>query len=236
MRNKLKGFSLAELLLAIFILSIVGLLIMGLFTAGIDHYRRLDVTTTAGALANQKMEELMAIDIDQVQADSAAFSAPFTEYQYNVDITPGPNGVKEIELTVSGPKGVTRRLKSLRAPQDIPEGMRVYLKYDCWTCHNNDAVPGGFANPVSPTGPNLTNPGIALTAANRIAADPVLATAVELATGGTTPKDYIRFSVRQPQAYLVSGYGGDMPSFDANTLPDSELTALADWLGTLDQP
>lgn len=236
MKNS-RGFSLAELLLAFFILAIVGLLIMGLFTAGLDHYRRLDVATTVGTLTTQKMEEVMALEVSVVANEAGNFSPPFADYAYRVEVTPQSGGVKHVEVSVSGPKDVTRRLKSLRAPQDIPLGMQIYLKYDCWACHENTAVPGPY-QAIGGPGPSLTTPGIAWTAQNRLDTVPGLQAAVQAETGGTEPEDYIRFSIRKPDAYkdpLLVG-GTEMPEFTPDVLPNGEMEALVDWLKTLDTP
>jgi cytochrome c oxidase subunit 2 len=84
-------------------------------------------------------------------------------------------------------------------------GQTVFLTKGCTGCHSRAGVSDGFI------GPDLTN--LAERAGDRV--------------DGLTAEEYVRQSVLNPQAYIVSGYGGQMPVLPVDT---AELDALVEYL------
>jgi cytochrome c oxidase subunit 2 len=85
------------------------------------------------------------------------------------------------------------------------EGKTVFLTKGCTGCHTRAGVSEGFI------GPELTN----------------LADRAGVRVEGLTAEEYVRQSVLDPQAYIVSGYGGQMPVLPVDT---EELDALVEYL------
>ena len=90
------------------------------------------------------------------------------------------------------------------APGSV-EGQTVFLTKGCTGCHSRAGVSEGFI------GPDLTD--LADRAGDRVE--------------GLTAEEYVRQSVLDPQAYIVSGYGGQMPVLPVDT---EELDALVEFL------
>ncbi|HJQ91457.1 MAG TPA: cytochrome c [Acidimicrobiia bacterium] len=85
------------------------------------------------------------------------------------------------------------------------EGQTVFLTKGCTGCHSRAGISDGFI------GPDLTN----------------LADRAGVRVEGLTAEEYVRQSVLNPQAYIVSGYGGQMPVLPVDT---EELDALVEFL------
>ncbi len=90
------------------------------------------------------------------------------------------------------------------APGSV-EGETVFLTKGCTGCHSRAGVSEGFV------GPDLT--GLADRAGDRVE--------------GLAAEDYVRQSVLDPQAYIVDGYGPQMPVLPVDT---AELDALVEYL------
>jgi cbb3-type cytochrome oxidase cytochrome c subunit len=85
------------------------------------------------------------------------------------------------------------------------EGQAVFLTKGCTGCHSRAGVSEGFI------GPDLT--GLADRAGVRVE--------------GLTAAEYVRQSVLNPQAYIVDGYGPQMPVLPVDP---RELDALVEFL------
>jgi mono/diheme cytochrome c family protein len=85
-------------------------------------------------------------------------------------------------------------------------GLNVFLAAGCVGCHSLGEVPGNTT-----IGPDLTD--VDQRAATR--------------APGLSSEQYIRQSLREPQAFLVPGYGTEMPTLP---LTDPEVDALVDLL------
>lgn len=90
------------------------------------------------------------------------------------------------------------------APGSV-EGQTVFLTKGCTGCHSRADVSEGFV------GPDLT--ALANRAGDRVE--------------GLSAEAYVRQSVLDPQAYIVDGYGEQMPVLPVNT---AELDALVEFL------
>ena len=85
------------------------------------------------------------------------------------------------------------------------EGETVFLTKGCTGCHSRAGVSEGFV------GPDLTS--LADRAGDRVE--------------GLSAEEYVRQSVLDPQAYIVDGYGPQMPVLPVDT---AELDALVEYL------
>ncbi len=93
----------------------------------------------------------------------------------------------------------------------------IFIQQGCLGCHALASVPGA----VGAVGPPLDNLG--QTAAERIA-DPAY-------TGSaTTPEEYIRESILDPSAFVVSGYQDVMPKNFGELLSEEEVDILVQFL------
>lgn len=87
------------------------------------------------------------------------------------------------------------------------DGQYIFSTKGCVACHDADAAPGGGS-----IGPNLTN----------------LSEVATARVEGMAAADYVRQSIREPNAYVVPGYGkGVMPVL---SLSDTEVDALVEYL------
>lgn len=91
------------------------------------------------------------------------------------------------------------------AATDAIEGQTVFLTKGCTGCHSLAGVSEGFV------GPDLT--GLAVRAGDRVE--------------GLSAEEYVRQSVLDPQAYIVDGYGSQMPVLPVDS---EELDALVEFL------
>lgn len=81
-------------------------------------------------------------------------------------------------------------------------GVPVFVANGCGGCHAFEGQPGN-----SQVGPDLTD--LDVVAADRVES--------------LTAEEYVRQSIREPQAYRVAGYGFDMPTLE---LTDREVDQL----------
>lgn len=116
------------------------------------------------------------------------------------------SGVAALAFVSDGPLDRSSEDGASVAPVSPSPGRVLFQAKGCSGCHSLAGVS------TSPVGPDLSN--LALRAGNR--------------RPGYSSEDYARESIREPQAFIVTGYGGvQMP-----TLPvtDDELEALVAFL------
>jgi cytochrome c oxidase subunit 2 len=90
-------------------------------------------------------------------------------------------------------------------------GEKLYLQRGCPQCHSVDGKPS-----TGPTFAGLFGSSVALSGGGSVSVD----------------EDYIRTSILQPSAQVVSGYEPVMPSFQGR-LSDREIDAIIAYLKTL---
>ena len=91
-------------------------------------------------------------------------------------------------------------------PVDSTSGQMVFLSNGCNACHTLNETPGNVQ-----IGPDLTH--VDALAGSRV--------------DGLSAEEYIRQSLREPQAFVVSGFGPQMPTL---SLSDAEVEALVELL------
>lgn len=237
-----RGMTLAEILMAFFLLTLMTLFVIAMFTAGMRHYKRMDITSTVDALGQRLMDETMAAPLSEVNSRAGNFEAPFADYAYNLEVNNFSGTMDKISLTVTGPEGVARSMDALRGPPFLDPGMLTFMKYDCWTCHHLSSLPSAYQMGAGlGTGPDLDSVG--WRAANERITDPLVVSILTPILGHTpTAEEYVRNSIRESQTFHVAGYsptdtsGYQMPVFDDDILPDYELDMIVNFLMSLDTP
>ncbi len=113
-----KGFTLIELIVAIFILALGITAVFAIFPLGIQIVRFSKMTTTATHLGGAKIEEIISKPYNEIFSESKqALNPPFDAYSRETevscvdpdlqevvcdyDLTNDPNPIKKIEVTVS---------------------------------------------------------------------------------------------------------------------------------------
>lgn len=100
-----------------------------------------------------------------------------------------------------------------QAPPDMSDkpGVRLIYRHECGKCHSINGLP----EVVGKMGPALD--GVGRRAASR--------------RPGLGSRQYLRQSLREPQAYIVEGYLKTMPSY--SHLPPAEIDELVEYLEKL---
>lgn len=106
------------------------------------------------------------------------------------------------------------------APAPADTVADVLSNNGCGGCHTISGVDGMVGN----IGPELTN--IGTVAGARIQSEDYAGTA-------TTPEEYIRESILNPQAYIVPDYQPVMPQTFGDTISQDQLDMLVDYLANL---
>ena len=113
-----KGFTLIELIIAIFILTLGITTVFAVFPLGIQIASSSKMATVATHLGEEKIEEIISKYYDEISdaafPDELSLPSPFSAYKRETEITcfdpndsPPPNcsdgdtGIKRIEVTVS---------------------------------------------------------------------------------------------------------------------------------------
>ncbi len=234
--------TLAEILMAFFLLTLMTLFVIAMFIAGMRHYKRMDVTSTADALSQRLMDETMAAPMVNVTPRAGNFEPPFADYTYNLEVTNFSGTMDSLHLTVTGPQDVVRTMDGMRGPPFLNEGMLTLIKYDCWQCHHLGALPSYYHMGAGlGIGPDLDS--IAWRAENERIVDPLVIAALTPVLGhAPDAREYIETSVRDSQTFHVAGFspadtsGYEMPLFDNNVMPDYELNQIVNFLMSLDTP
>lgn len=220
---KRRGFSLAELLLAFLLMTVSVLFVMAMYTTGIRDYGRIDAALTSFSLAKGKMETLMACDLAQVSSAAAYFPDANADFFYNVDVATFAGDVKKVTVSVTHRTGVNRSISALRAPNSTPEGLRVFMAHDCFSCHQ---VPGAnltFSGENALQGPSLGNLDAPLATYEAVYGD-----------RWADSRAYLEHSVRQPEGFLAPGFpNAYMQSYTEEHLEPAEVDAIHQWLQTL---
>jgi hypothetical protein len=205
---------MAELLLAFTLLTLATLAILGLYTSGIRQYRRADRSRECFSLAQSKMEELMNCNLASVVNSNGYFPDPDADFAYRVDVTNFDATARRIHVEVTHLSGAKRDIRALRAPNDTPLGLRIFMDKQCHSCHHTTlgSLGGtGAAPPIGNLGPIPGYEGV-----------PAM-----------TPRDYLSQSVRDPVAIQAGGMPSTMGNYTTANITDIELDAIYDWLNTL---
>ncbi len=130
-----KGFTLVELIVAIFILGIVVTAVLGIFPLGLQIVKFSETATVATHLANAKIEEIIFTPYEEISlgavTESALF-APFQEYtretrvsyvdpSLNLQESVSNTGIKKIEVTVFWKSSLKINKKNIKITTLISE-------------------------------------------------------------------------------------------------------------------
>lgn len=135
-----------------------------------------------------------------------------------VVVAPQPSPTQEASSPVPTPT-TAPAAPAPEPPSDVEE---ILLTAGCGGCHTIK----GVDNMVGAVGPELTH--IGSVAAERIQ-DP------NYTGSATTPEEYIRESILDPNAYVVEGFQPNiMPSTFSDTLTPEQIDALVQYLASLE--
>jgi prepilin-type N-terminal cleavage/methylation domain-containing protein len=123
-----KGFTLIELMVAVFILTVGIGGVLQIFPLGIQIGKSAQMTTSAAELGQGEMEEIISKSYDEIPVGTTAktpFSSPFTSYQKQIKVSyVNPNNglqetisdleVKKIEITIFWESSLEVAEKSLK--------------------------------------------------------------------------------------------------------------------------
>ncbi len=219
---KRRGLSLLEIVFAVFLVLMAVSYLMTMFVSGSKPDLRAQDMSTVNFLARSKMESYMAIKVDNLTTRDdppVAFPAPYEKYTFKtaISIYTDPmnsveDEVKQIRVTVTSPNKLSQTLCAIRAPDPTP-GEDLYRDYGCGSCHEVKAY--GFTGTAGPS-----HDGIATTAARRVP--------------GKSAREYLKDSIRDPEAYVVSPYTADMQgAYTSDLLPDGDMRAIINFMMTL---
>ena len=121
------GFTLIEVIVAIFILSTGILAVLAIFPLGIQIMDFSETVTTSNYLAGSKIEEVISLsypDISVGDITETSLPYPFSEYRRETKISyvdptnnfqevPNDTGIKKIEVTVSWSSALKINKKSI---------------------------------------------------------------------------------------------------------------------------
>ena len=109
-----KGFTLVEVLVAVFILAVGISAVLVIFPSGLRVARSSKMATVAVYLAQEKIEEIISQPYAGISSEAKqTLSSPFSAYSRKTEITcfdpngelvpncPDDTGIKEIKVTVS---------------------------------------------------------------------------------------------------------------------------------------
>ena len=222
--RKRGGFSLAEVLLAFLMLTISAIFVMAMYTTGIRDYTRMGDVQKSFNLAQGKMEALMNCPLDQVVAAQSYFEGPDSDYFYRVDVNNFGSDGKRVEVTVSKGPHIRRSLSGLRAPNNTPRGLRVFLSKDCTACHQVPSANIQMSDPqAGMQGPDLGK--LSPTVENYKAIYGDL---------WSDSQAYLVESIHQPGVFLAPGFDQAlMDNYTTESISDDEIEAIHEWLESL---
>lgn len=213
---KNRAVTMLELVFAMGLLFVAAGGVMTILMAGAGYPRRTQYVVVRDGLVKAKLDELVS------SATPPTFSGgynpypgnPDYEFRVDTDVTDFDPNSSWIKVTVRGPKPYKVE-SSLHGMFVKPNGAALFAAYDCNTCHV-----AGSGTPS--TGPNLNLNSVQLGMSQRNAGP-----------GPDLDVDqYIRESVRTPDAFLVPGYDDALMTAypNINDMPNEDLQALTAYI------
>ena len=97
----ISGFTLLEVMLAMAILAIALVAVFQSQSQSISMANKSRFATTASLLAQSKMAEIEAMDLEDISSDSGDFGEDFPDYSWRVDVTETEiENLKKVKVTV----------------------------------------------------------------------------------------------------------------------------------------
>lgn len=224
-----------ELVLALGLIFVSAGGVMMLIVAGAGYPRRTEYSVIRDGLARIQLDAYLS-DVTYWY-NSGTLTVPWSsgyqpypanpDYQFKLDTKPttfDPNSAW-LKVTVKGPnpETVESHIEAVYTNIETPAiGQALFTSYGCVGCHDVSPNP-----PVTaPTPPTL---GSARLNADRIARN------IYFGGGTLTTPEYIRESIRTPDAYLVTSYSvAAMTGYPRiKDMPETDLRALRNYLLTL---
>ena len=117
MRRRLRGLTLAELLIAFVLVLLLLLYTISSFVASHNYLKRGKEYSTSLFLSQTKMEELQVTPVTDIEAEEGSFPPPFENYRYRIDFRPWEGELQQLHVRVTSPRGAVARVFTLRQSQ-----------------------------------------------------------------------------------------------------------------------
>lgn len=234
-----RGLSMAEMMVAMVVLFLVGVFVMDMFVGGSRQLVKATKNERLTSLIRAKTSEINLTEYSDLDGLTLAgnFPAPDASYQYliaysNFQAFPQTEA-RIVEITVRHPTLGQRKARLVRsAVPELDPGQLVFEKFACGTCHALPAA--GYPDPGTLLGPPLDE--ITDTSGGRPPRP--------FQTGSGTFQDYITSSVYDPNGFDsdpsstntmspsidIEGYSA--PYDPSTDMSSSEINALSSWLQT----
>ena len=124
MRKQGKDFTFIELIMIIVIVGIAVVPLIQMFTTSLKGSADAEATSIALELAQDKMEETKQLSFGSISSSSGTFSAPFTDYSYQVTMSyldqnfnnsGSPTNYKKVVVAVTHSSGTSTTLTTVMA-------------------------------------------------------------------------------------------------------------------------
>ncbi|MFN8609584.1 MAG: hypothetical protein U0931_18740 [Vulcanimicrobiota bacterium] len=230
-----KGLTMLELVLAMGLMFVSASGVMMLIVAGAGYPRRTQYGVIRDGLAKIQLDAYLN-DVTMWYSAST-FTAPYSsgyftypanpDYQYKLETTPTTFDSRSawLKVTVKGPipEKVESSIQAVYTDIETPQvGQALFTSYGCNGCHALSPNPAVTA----PTPPTLGGVSLNTGLAQRNAA---------LGGPPITLPEYIRESIRTPDAFLVPGYTvAAMSGYPRiKDMPEADLRAIRNYLQSL---
>jgi hypothetical protein len=224
---KKKGFSIAELSVAMGLLVLILTFVVGLFGAATglpaQHERGLSASQAAAAVLRVHQNKAPAFGLPATTSVSGTYDA---EFQYQLDSSPSshdPTYLSNLDVTVTSNRDprLKRSAHGLKMMHVGPDGGALWAAHACDSCHTGPGAIGTGSGGRVLTSANLV--------ADRTARDLLT---VDMDGNPLTPtasvKGFIVESIMTPRAFAASGYSP--PSLSSHGVTTTEAGAIADFL------
>lgn len=201
-----------EVVVALFILFLASSFVMSMFIVGGKAVASTEDGMRLNSLLQTKMDEVMSTRYDRLPSlvtPGTAFPRPNQDFKFSVAAEPFEPRVQKVTVKVIGPDGRERSWSSLRSEDPRRLGEVLYEGFGCVGCHSLAKV--GANGKVGPSHDRLGD-----YAGRRKA--------------GLNAEQYVKESVRRPDAFVVEGFEPFMSGLPLTTMSNEDLDALTDWL------
>ena len=237
-RSRILGLSMAEMMVAMVILFMVGVFVMDMFVGGSRQLVKATKNEKLFSLLRAKASEIRMTeytDLDSLVL-SGNFPAPEDSYQYQISYLDFQGmdqaDARIVEITVRHPKLGQRTSRLVRSVVPEDPGKVVFEKFACGTCHALPAA--GYPVASGLLGPRLDNMKVISTdrPARPFQTDPT----------NVSFQDYIIESVYDPNGFdsdlsnanemapLINIEGYVSPFDPSTDMSAQEVADLAVWL------
>ncbi len=248
-RNRSRGLTMAEVMVAMTVLFIVSTFIMSMFVTGLRQTAQATQNQQLETLTRTKLSELRQIDYGLLVPEvNIPFPPPNSAYTYSVSLSTMPGesyaDARLVDVSVSHPEYGTRNGRAIRCNIVLDPGKAAWEKFQCGSCHS---LPGaGYDGsgllplgpiPVADPGfdgarPIPPGPGGLETYIKASIVDPTAYNAYDPSVEGTMQNYYVEGESNPEPGDPPYDPNNSDPSIRANSMGQAEVDALAAWVAT----